>query len=420
MWDKDIIKLYFFILIPIFLAFYFYADKFIKLNKRYLIYCFTSIIIIHCFSVFSFFFLLFYFYTNTLFLNRSFIKLGLLFNLIIVLLVCNFEAGFGFLELLLNKSFGISSLIKFPVLLIGIGLVGQIIQFFKQRSVKSFDYVGISLLSFIFPILAIVKFEKTLKLLLNSQTEVFQKKHIITSLKLLFFAFVFRLLILIPCLEIVEKGIHAEFHLNFVQSWFAIFSNLILLTGKLLFSSLIGISLINIFSGFLSKSYSDFNADDFIDTNLILLLKDSRLKYTLLSVLFLFVICIIIGLGYFQAVSGSVFLFCALFLIKKKSIIKIFWTFPMLFLFLSLTVSNLYEFKFVVQGAFSFHTLFWLYNELYLIYAIGGEFYLSLLVILIGLGVLYKKNLILLFSCQETKLDYVYILLLPLIILFQL
>ena len=236
----------------------------------------------------------------------------------------------------------------------------------------------------------------------------------------MFFAFLFRLLILIPCLEIVEKGIHAEFHLNFVQSWFAVFSNVILLTGNLLFSSLIGISLINIFSGFLSKKKLDFNADYFIDSNLISLLKDSKFKYTLLSVLFLFVVCIVIGLGYFQALIGSFFLLCTLFLFKKKSIIKIFWPFPMLFLFLSLTVSNLYEFKFVVQGTLSFHTLFWLYNELYLIHAIGGEFYLSLLVILIGFVILYNKNFILLFSRYETKLDYAYILLLPFIILFQL
>ena len=420
MWSQDFIKLYFLILIPIFLTLYYYGGKFIKLNKRYLIYCFASLIIVHFFSFFSFIFLFFYFSINTVLINKSLLKIGLFFNFIIVFLACNFSVGITYLELILNKSFGIRSLIKFPNLLIGILIIGQLIQFFKQQHIKNYDYIGISLLNCIFPILTIVKFEKTYQLLLISETKLLKKKHIVTSIKLLFFTFLFRLLILIPCLEIVEKGIHAEFSLNFVQAWFSIFSNVILLTGEIIFSSLIAISFINIFSGFLSKKDLDFSQDDFIDSNLILLLKDSRLKYTFLSAFFFLIICLSIGLGYFQSILGSVFLFTTLFFLKSQTFLCRFYFFPMCFFFLSITVSNFYEFKFVLQGAFSFHTLFLMYNELYLIYAIGGEFYLSLFVILIGFSVFYKKNLILKFSLHKTKLDYVYILIIPLLILFQL
>ena len=420
MWDNYLIKLFFFVIAPFFGCIYSSFNKFKILNKRYLIYCLMALTIINVFSFYSLIFLVLYFYLNTVLLNKKMIKFGLLLNFVIVLFIGNFNTILESIEMKLNTSLEVICLVRLPVVVLGFILIGQCLQFFKKQQVKTIDYIGLSLFSVVFPMLSIVKFEKIHQLLLISEKGLVLKKYLFTSVKLMIFALVFRLLVLVPCSVIVDYGIHSEFSLNFVQAWFCVFSNAILMIGELLFSSIIAISLINIYTGVISDYSFDLKNNDFLDFSFSTLLGSPKLKNTVLSSVLFFALCIAIGLGVFQAVTGSFFFFITLFFFKKKRFIRKLGYFPMLFFLLSLSVFNFHEFKFVIQGMLSIHTLFLYFNELYLIYAIGGEFYISSFVILIGVVVLCSFNRFIRFCLLETSLDYIYILIFPFLILFQL
>lgn len=408
--DYLAIKFVFLVLIPLFyIAHQLISNE--KKGKRMILPVF-SVIVLLCFeSLLGGLFILSLTLVNLCFKNVFGSTIIRIINIILIGIYGNLSFLMGFLILYfdLNWSMSFQSGNKFMLCLFAISQHRNITSIARVRTE---EYFSLSLLSIVLPILAFVQFEKVISLFNNFTFSKIELKSFKLACKILFFGLVVRLFFIVPSMQVIAMGIHSEFSLNMPQAIIALGSNGVYIIGQLVFSYIVLYSM-------LVLAKNEVDGKEIVQEKLF----SFRFVNTpvVQNSLILFVIFYASGVGLILSVFCFVFLLLYGFFCYSKLQSKLVAIILLLFLFLALTSENIYQFKFVIQGLFSIHTLFQYYNELYLIYAAGGGFYLSTgLLILFTLILKYRKPILNRFLANSSKYDIVYVFLLPLIILIQL
>lgn len=405
------LKLLFLIILPVFTLFYSYVKKYSISNVRFFIYGIVMLIVNYKLGP-IFFISLFVFATINSILVR---KINIWFLVLINISILGFLGNFHFVLSFIKLYFNLKMDIRVPdtpdkITLFVFGLY-QLVNLKKGKSIGMLDYISLSLCTVILPVLILCDINKVLEKLSKSEFRNPTFKEVKFAAKLLCIGFITRMVLTVPCYELISKGILIEFSSNMVQSVFSLLSNSIYYITQLffLFFVLYSVQLL-IGGGFF---------------NIKILLSRISLKFENCSIksicIFIFkcsLICLLSGFGLLQSTLILVFLmsFILLWRIKLKFISFVFG----LLVFLCVSAENIYQVKFIIQGLFSVHTLFIYYNELFLIHTIGGDFFLSLFIIALGVTyIIYWKRF---FNkwMNITDVNVIYLLIVPILILFQL
>lgn len=183
----------------------------------------------------------------------------------------------------------------------------------------------------------------------------------------------FHLLFFVPFNHWTSIGLHSTFSLNFVQTWFVFIFN-----GFKFIALFISITCFTL--GLCSIFYTSYSMKEvksifkWIQNEFFFQTTQTKNIYYFLGGIS---IIILSGNSWFHVLISSPLLLLMLYARNRKSrIFKILTTLSLFTLALTLSLNSLHEIKTLFSGLLSLHTLFYFYNELYIIFSLQGNFIL--------------------------------------------